>query len=322
VATGSTTQAGWRPIARKEFADHLLSVRFIILLAIMGLAGVVAVYSAGGGISSAAENASGFPALFLKLFTFSPPDKQIPSFVALLGLLGPLVGIMFAFDAINGERTQGTLPRLLAQPIYRDDVINGKFVAGLSVIGVITTSVVLILAGVGMFRIGITPSPKEIGRVVVWLVVSIFYIGFWLALATLFSVWLRRAATSALAAIAAWLVLTLFAGLLVGIIADAFAPVPPQPTGEEVLRNAKLQQNLTRLTPGGLYQDATLVLLQPDVRSLGILFQEQLDRAMPSQLSLDQSLLIVWPQLTALIAATVLCFAGAYVLFMRQEIRA
>ncbi|MGI8427191.1 MAG: ABC transporter permease [Actinomycetota bacterium] len=318
----STSSAGWRPVARKEFADHLLSMRFIILLAIMGLAGVVAVYSASGGIRGAAEDASDFPALFLKLFTLSLEDKQIPSFVALLGLLGPLVGIMFAFDAINGERSQGTLPRLLAQPIYRDDVINGKFVAGLSVIGVIVGSVVLVLAGFGMFRIGIVPSTKEIGRVLVWLVVSIFYIGFWLALATLFSVWLRRAATSALAAIAAWLVLTLFAGLLIGIVTDAFAPLPPQPTGEEVLRNAKLQQNLTRLTPSGLYQDATLVLLQPEVRSLGILFREQLDRAVPSQLSLDQSLLIVWPQLTALIAATLLCFAGAYVLFMRQEIRA
>ncbi len=36
-------------------------------------------------------------------------------------------------------------------------------------------------------------------------------------------------------------------------------------------------------------------------------------------LSLDQSLLIVWPQITALVALTVVCFAAAYVVFMRQE---
>jgi ABC-2 type transport system permease protein len=38
-------------------------------------------------------------------------------------------------------------------------------------------------------------------------------------------------------------------------------------------------------------------------------------------LSLDQSLLIVWPQLTVLIALTAICFAVCYIVFMRQEIR-
>ena len=39
-------------------------------------------------------------------------------------------------------------------------------------------------------------------------------------------------------------------------------------------------------------------------------------------LSIDQSLLLVWPQVVALIALTVLCFVAAYVAFMRQEVRA
>lgn len=317
-----TGRAGWQAVARKELADHLLSLRFTILLIIMALAGILAVYSAAGGIREVAERSSDFPALFLKLFTVQIEDSDIPPFVALLSLLGPLLGIMFAFDAINGERTQGTLPRLLAQPIYRDDVINGKFVAGLSVIALILTTLVLIVGGVGMFRIGVVPAGGELVRVLAWLVITIFYVGFWLALSTLFSVWLPRAATSALAAITAWLVFTLFYGLLAGIIVDYVAPLPDQPTVEEQLSHAKLRQNLLRVTPGGLYQDATLVLLQPEIRTLGIVFAQQLDRAMPTELSLDQSLLLVWPQVTALIAATVLCFAAAYVLFMRQEIRA
>jgi ABC-2 type transport system permease protein len=35
-----------------------------------------------------------------------------------------------------------------------------------------------------------------------------------------------------------------------------------------------------------------------------------------------QSFLLVWPQLTGLVAATILIFAIAYVAFQRQEIRA
>ena len=43
---------------------------------------------------------------------------------------------------------------------------------------------------------------------------------------------------------------------------------------------------------------------------------------MGAPLPLGQSLLLIWPQLTCLIAATILLFALAYLLFQRQEIRA
>jgi ABC-2 type transport system permease protein len=39
-------------------------------------------------------------------------------------------------------------------------------------------------------------------------------------------------------------------------------------------------------------------------------------------LSLDQSLLVIWPQFVGLIALTSGAFALAYVSFMRQEVRA
>jgi ABC-2 type transport system permease protein len=45
-------------------------------------------------------------------------------------------------------------------------------------------------------------------------------------------------------------------------------------------------------------------------------------RAIPSILSLEQSLLVIWPQVVALIALTATAFAVAYVAFMRQEVRA
>jgi ABC-2 type transport system permease protein len=39
-------------------------------------------------------------------------------------------------------------------------------------------------------------------------------------------------------------------------------------------------------------------------------------------LPLGQSALLIWPDLTGLIAGTILLFALAYVFFQRQEIRA
>lgn len=313
----------WRIVAGKEFADHLLSVRFLALMVILGLAGAAAVWAASGEIRQAAAQVSGAPSLFLLLFTVAPEESQVPPFFVWIGFLGPLLGIAFGFDAVNGERAERTLPRLLAQPIHRDDVINGKFAAGLTVIGLIFLAITLVVAAIGILQLGILPSPEEVMRLLVWLVVAVAYVGFWLAFALLCSVVLRRAATSALLAIAVWLVLTLFAALLVGLVAGFLAPAPGDATLQQEIANVSLQQELARLSPNRLFEEATSALLNPRVRSVGIVLPGQADQAAPdSLLPLDQSLLVIWPQIVALIALTAAAFALAYVAFMRQEVRA
>lgn len=311
---------GWRVIAAKEFTDSLLSVRFYILLALVALAALASARSAADGIRQAAQGATDSPALFLKLFTVSP--DRIPSFVALVGFLGPLLGIAFGFDAISSERSQGTLPRLVAQPIHRDDVINGKFVAGISLIGLTMAALTATVSGFGLFRLGIVPQAGDVARLIIFSAVAVLYIGVWLAAAILASVVLQRAATAVLATIATWLVLTIFFSLLVGLATDALAPNRSDPTFNESLRRARTEQNLARVSPETLYSETAITLLDPEVRSVGIILPSQVDRAVPGTLPLPQSLLVIWPQATALIALIVLIFSAAYALFMRQEVRA
>ena len=124
---------GWRIVARKEFADHVRSVRFVILVVLVALAGLASVHSASGPIRDAADAAVA-DAVDLPLPVHAVAPERVPAFHEFLGILGPLLGIAFGFDAINGERSQRTLPRLVAQPIHRDEIINGKFVAGLGAI--------------------------------------------------------------------------------------------------------------------------------------------------------------------------------------------
>jgi len=311
---------GWRIVAAKEFADYLSSVRFVVLALILGLAAALAVYTASAEIRDAARQVSGHPSLFLALFTIGA--ENVPAFAFLISFLGPLLGIAFGFDGINGERTEGTLPRLLSQPIHRDDVINGKFVGALSAIGLLLAAITLVVAALGIVQLGVIPQPDSILRLLMWLVVAVIYVGFWLAFALLCSVVLRRAATSALVAIALWLVLTLFSTLLIGLIAGAFAPLTADPTPAQALANESLQVQLGWLSPSRLFEDATSALLNPSVRTVGLVLPIQADRAITSILGFDQSLLVVWPQIVALVALTVVSFAVAYVAFMRQEVRA
>jgi ABC-2 type transport system permease protein len=313
---------GWLVVAGKEMAEGLTSIRFLVLMLLMALAASAPVYAAAGAIRDAAEQASGASAVFLALFTIGA--DPVPSFVSLVGFLAPLLGIAFGFDAINGERAQGTLPRLLSQPIHRDDVVNGKFMAGLAMIAVALTGVMLLVAGIGLLRLGIAPSVAEVGRLLVWLAVTIVYVGLWLAFATLCSVVVRRAATSALLAIGVWLALSLFGVLLARLVAGVIQPALTG-TVTETLARAQLEQQLSAIDPGTLYGQVTAALLNPSVTSVsipGLAQLIQLSQQVPTQLSLDQSLLVAWPQIVILAALTVVCFVAAYVAFLRQEVRA
>jgi len=313
----------WRAIARKEIADAVTSARFVVLLLILGMAAAVPVSFASGDIRDAAERASGASAVFLALFSIS--HDPVPSFVGLVGFLAPLLGIAFGFDAVNGERSQGTLPRLLAQPIHRDDVINGKFAAGLAVIASVVVAMTALVAGIGLVRLGIVPAFGEVVRMLVWLVVTIVYIGLWLAFATLCSVLTRRAATSALIAIGVWMGLTLFGTLLADLVAGAIAPATADATLDQTIAHAQALQLLSAISPNEIFQQATAVILNPGITALSVSGPGQLiqlSQQIPSILSLDQSLIIAWPYLVSLVALMVVSFAGAYVAFLRQEVRA
>src|SRR5690606_21158749 len=101
----TTTEArprvgGWRAVARKELADHLLSGRFVVLMAVLGIATAAAVFAASGGIRDVAPAAQGITALFLKLFTVTTEPVPFP-LIVFVGFLAPLLGIMFGFDAVN-----------------------------------------------------------------------------------------------------------------------------------------------------------------------------------------------------------------------------
>jgi ABC-2 type transport system permease protein len=312
-------RGGWRIVARKEFTDHVRSVRFILLVALLSLAGLASVHAAAGPIRDAAEAASDAPSIFLYLFTISP--QRVPAFHEFLGILGPLLGIAFGFDAINGERSLGTLPRLVSQPIHRDEIINGKFVAGLTAIALALAAVMAIVGGYGALKLGVGPTASDLARAIAFYVVAVVYIGLWLAMAILLSVLSRRAATAALAGIAIWLLFTLFGGLIAGVVADAVHGVDSNSTAEQVLSNARLELNVRRFSPDQLYRDATGVLLNPDRQSTGIVIADD-SAALPSTLPLTDSLLLAWWQLVAIVGGCVLLFAGAYLTFMRHEVRA
>ncbi len=307
-------------IVRKEISDHVNSWTFIILLIILALTTLGSLYTALSNLRDAVNVKNPEESfIFLKLFTAT--DGNLPAFFIFLGFLGPLLGIGLGFDAINSEQSRGTLSRMLAQPIPRDYLINAKFVASLYVISVLLFALAFLVMGIGLIAVGIPPSPEEFARIIIFVLLSIVYVAFWLNLAILFSVRFQQPATSALAGIAVWLFFAIFYPLIINSVAKAMEPASAVEAKLQALPLEQFRVSLLRFSPNVLYSEATTTLLIPSVRSLGPLSMEQVQGAIESALPLGQSILLVWPQVTALIAGTVLCFLLAYVPFMRREIR-
>jgi ABC-2 type transport system permease protein len=316
-------------VYRKELADYFSSKIFIILLAAIYIIGLGFAYIAIQSIKAAPTSTDQNliikvfidEFIYLKLFTVG--EILNFNFVSFLGIFLPLIGILFGFNAINSERNSGNLSRLLAQPIYRDSLINGKFLAGITTIAIMISSIVFIIIGIGIRSIGVPPTSEEILRIFIFIIVCIIYGTFWMSLSMLFSVIMKNTAASILTAIPIWIFLVFFWGMVAKAIADAAFPLGDTATTAQTISNNVLWLNIQRISPQFLFLEAALILINPTLQHILLrpVTSAALDKMLFNPLSMSQSFVQVWPQLLTIIALAFICFALSYVIFMKQEIR-
>jgi ABC-2 type transport system permease protein len=304
-------------VTKKELQDHFNNWRFVVLLFIVAAAIVYVLYSSAQIQANATNLEPDF--IFLQLFTtsaFNITNALIPSsFLSLLAILLPVAGIILGLDAINSEKNNGTLSRLVSQPIYRDNIINAKFIAGMITIAIILTTIVLLSIGIGIWKLGLPPNGEELARLFFFLVLGIIYGGFWLGLAILFSTLFRQTAVSAVLAIAVWIFFAFFFPLIYSSIAAQ----------ADSIEKAQTAITLTRISPIYLFNESMVVTLIPGARSasqiLTIFTTDAANYMLATPLSLWQTFISVWPQVVVSVVLTVVCFAIAYIKFMFEEIR-
>jgi len=313
-------------IYRKELEDHFSSTRFILLFTLILMVSLVTAFMVGTGLRDELKDVAKPTFVFLMLFT--SPGKLF-SLIQFIAFFGPLIGIVLGFDSINRERSTRTLSKIISQPIYRDSVINGKFLAGLVTISIMLLAIVLLISGLGLTLIGVVPGPEEILRLFIYLLISIFYISFWLGISIFFSIAFRSMATSALAAIACWIFFSFFVSLGASLMADAISPIDQRVAAsnpELLIKHEQTRKMLSLFSPMTLYSEATTIILDPLRKTTqSLLLMGPMERLSISRfqnpLPLNESVHIVFPHLISLLAITVLCFAVSYAVFMRQEVR-
>jgi ABC-2 type transport system permease protein len=315
---------GLYAVFKKELCDHFSSYRFVILFALIAMVSFITTYMAAIHLRENLEALANTRFPFLMLFSATGALFSMVQFVA---FFGPLIGIVLGFDSINRERAHGTLVKIVSQPIYRDAVINGKFLAGVATIGIMLLSIVLVISGFGLALVGVVPGIEEIWRLFIYLTISIFYISFWLGISILFSIAFKGIATSALASVALWIFLSFFISLGADVVANAFAPVNNQTETEPeiIIKNVRIKEMVSLTSPMVLYTEATATIVDPMRKTTRSVLLNPMEELLASRfqnpLTLGQSILIVFPHVTTLIAITLICFAISYLVFMLQEIR-
>ena len=305
----------------KELTDHISSVRMLVLQVLVCLIACVIVYFA---IDTINQTTAEDPFVLLKLFTES--RTTIISLLFILGFMTPLMAIALGFDTVNGEHNRRTLSRILSQPIYRDALLAGKFLAALATIAISLLCLWLLVVGLGIIRLGVPPSGEEVARSLAFMGITLVYAGTWLALAMLLSTVSRSAVTAILAALGLWLFLTFLWPMLAQPLATVIAPPDPRYAmfGLQDPVTVQWVEGLRHLSPNDLFNGAAVALLAPDTRQVSqIIDLNQWQGAiLGSPLPLSESLAIASPQAVALIAGVIVLFVATYVAFQRQEVRA
>lgn len=162
-------------ISKKEFSDHITSRRFLLILFIICLVLGVAAANGVTNYNDALEKYKNgyegylfFPSILLVF-------NQITNSIGLDGL-GAIIGIAIGFDLVSGEREGRSLKTTLSQPVYRDEVINGKAIGGITSLSIITLAGFLTILAIFLI-IGIVPSVDEFFLIgVIWLITLLFMI--------------------------------------------------------------------------------------------------------------------------------------------------
>jgi len=184
-------------IARKEFIDHLISRKFLLIFGILLIVSVIGILN---GVSDYNASVTSYNNLQQSVSgsggLVSPVDlymRQKPSVLLvffqigiMFELIGGILGIAMGFDLITKEKENKSLKILLAHPVYRDQVINGKTLGGIAAI-VLALGCTMAVSLAILLLFGIVPNLSEILPILIFYAATFLLIFSFFAIAILMS---------------------------------------------------------------------------------------------------------------------------------------
>jgi|Deesub1362A_J573_1020465.scaffolds.fasta_scaffold02028_2 ABC-2 type transport system permease protein len=224
-------------VARKEFLDHVMSKRFLILLAAMLVISGISLMEGGQDYKEQLENyketLSAIESGALGVPPGYTPSKPSPLFIfTRMGFqimtIGVILAIAMGFDLISGERERGSLKILLSHPLFRDDVINGKALGGLLALSFAILIIILLSVAV-LLIFGIVPTIEDLFRIFVYALLSILYLFVFFSISLMASVIMKNSTNALILSLVLFITLSAFIPMISWQITDKIVGEPPEP---------------------------------------------------------------------------------------------
>jgi ABC-2 type transport system permease protein len=217
-------------IAEREFKDYLTSMRFLLIFAVLVLMTVAAVIS---GVSTYDSQIASYnqdlqqASQSVKSISLQMPSMMLVfgSFGATFATVGWLLAIAIGFDLISKEKESGSLKLLLARPIFRDSIINGKILGSMGTLLVALAGTFLIALAILLLK-GITPAGDDLARLVAFFVAIVLFCVTFLAIGIAASAIARNSTMAILLAIGVVVFSLLLPSFASSICAVALGPAP------------------------------------------------------------------------------------------------
>ncbi len=309
-------------VALKEFSDVVKGRRFIVLVIVFGLLLTVAIASVYLTVMQSI-NIPGIamPRGFL--------GRAAYTLVTMMSYFAPIIGLALGFDAMSGEKEKGTLKIVLAQPVYRDTVINGKFLAAL-----LATSLAILVASIAniggaAFVLGVTPTGEEVARLVLFIAFSILFAMTYYSIAVLLSTISKRTTQSMIIGVVLWAIFTFVIPIIASLVAFTARPIrigqniqnmtreEMQRLMEEMRSRIAITEAINSFTPNYHFSRIAQYILNIYT---GIAIGSRTSAEVRS-ISIMEGLTSAWPNILVLVLITAIAFIASYMIFMRQEIR-
>jgi len=318
-------------IACKEVSDSFNSKKFLLVLGLFTLFSLAAVWT---GIQSYEQNLE----QFRNGGGFAPEKPTLLDvFAPLLSFNMPLaagiLALLLSYDAVSKEREEGTIELLLSYPVYRDEVINGKFIANLFTLSLALLFSYGVTSGLAVYMTGQIPSINILIRLSFIWIGTIIYMAFFMALGSLFSTIFRSSWRSLIAGVII-LLLSVATPFIAGFTASQIYQYDPGTNRDEVIQRTETRYGNTVVEDSNSEE-----ISREEVRAKREQFKDKVSRLSPSNsyvnyvremlgtattseinptvsASLDNAI----GYLIFLLSQTFLMFTASYGVFMRQDL--
>jgi len=340
-------------VAKKEFFDHVMGKKFLVILAILMIISLLAMYQ---GVESYNEQLESYKEQMAGIEEHPEgmppgwmPEKPSILFVfqqmsVLFGILGAVLAIAIGFNLISGEKESGSLKSLLSHPVFRDTIINGKALGGMGALGFAMLVMTLLSIGI-LMMLKIMPTGDEFVRILVFMGFTLLFIFSFFAIALMCSTIAKNSTRAITYTLAIFIVVSFVmptAGTYVGMQLAGDMPEFPGMARQEINESEGgiseeeqeriqeefqeywnkvmgVQEMFSIADPSSNFNKVSSAVLDPTFEPLRGFFGPM--REPPAETSIFEALGMVWKNLLVLLLFPVVMFAIAYIKFMRMDIR-